>query len=148
MKSLHSPVVSIPFDFSGVCSELSNDFTDLAADAGHHLILSHQETPAYWPPFESFQETIQIYIRNVEYRMTIDLLVDRKIETEEFQELVGLIIATVKKLFEANEYSLFQSINLSGFYKSATFRSWWTWYSFINGVAKACSETLEPYMEL
>jgi len=140
MKSGPTIILPISFTFLRGCSVLVDDFLYLTLDVGNSLIYSHREHSEHWPPFEQFQETVSTVIKDVEFRQSIDLLVDGKMNGTEFTGLVGLLMATVRRLFEANENAGFQYTILSGSYKGFAFRSWWTWYSIHRGIPEACKE--------
>jgi len=138
MKSEVSPVVPIPFAISGTCPTLSADFACLVIDVGHNLIRSHRESSEHWPPFEQFQETVITFVGDVEFRVTLDIISERKMGEAEFVELVGLLVGTVRRLFEATQNTGFESAIFNGVYNGVAFKVWWTWYSFVNGLAGPC----------
>jgi hypothetical protein len=65
-------------------------------------------------------------------------LVERKMGEVEFTELVGLIVEAVKILFKGDENTGFEAVKLKGGYRDVAFQAWWTWYSFVDGVAGPC----------
>jgi hypothetical protein len=56
----------------------------------------------------------------------------------EFAELMGLVVGTVRRLFKAAECTGFESAIFKGIYNGIAFKVWWTWYSFVNGLAGPC----------
>jgi hypothetical protein len=138
MKSKVSPVVPVEFSVSGTCLAVSPDFACLAIDVGQNLIHSHHASSERWPPFERYQETITTRMGDVEFRVTLDLLTDRKMGNAEFAELMGLVVGTVRGLFKAAQSTGFESAIFRGVYSGVAFKVWWTWYSFVNGLAGPC----------
>jgi len=140
MRSKQNITIPISFTFLGGCSELLDDFFYLTIDVCDNLVCSHREDSEPWPPFEQFQETVSTLVKNVEFRQSIDLLVDAKMDDTEFISLVGLLIGTVRRLFEANNSFGFEYVILSGSYNGFDFKSWWTWYSIVNKIPGVCKE--------
>lgn len=104
------------------------------------MIRSHRECCEHWPPVEQFQETAITWVKDSEFRTSLDVIAERKMGEAEFAELVGLLVETVKRLFEATGNITFEAVKLSGVYQGVTFQAWWTWYSFTSGIAGACRE--------
>jgi len=149
MKSGPTIILPISFTFLGGCSVLVDDFLHLTLDVGNSLIYSHREDSEQWPPFEQFQESVSIVIKDVEFRQSIDLLVDGKMNDTDFTGLVGLLMATIRRLFEANENVGFKYTILSGSYNGLAFKSWWTWYSIHRGVSETCKDlSIDQHIEL
>jgi hypothetical protein len=137
VKSKVSLMVPIEFSVSGTCLAVSSDFACLTIDVGLNLIHSHRGSSERWPPFEQYQETVTTLIGDVEFR---DLLTERRMGKAEFAGLMGLVVGTARRLFEVAKSTGFESAILRGVYNGVAFKVWWTWYSFVNGVAGPCKE--------
>lgn len=138
MKSKVGPVVPTMFIIAGTCPALSADFSPLVIDVGQSIIRSHQKSSDHWPPFEQFQETVATWVGDAQFRVSLDMVTERKICEAEFVELVGLLVEAAKSLFEANGNAVPEAVKLGGVYNSIAFQAWWTWYSFDNKVAEKC----------
>ena len=121
---------------------LAADFGCLVMDVGQSLTSSHRGRSSQAPPYMQFQETVAILIGDIEFRVTLDLTVDRQMNDQGFAELVGLTLGTTQRLFEVTGKKGFETLRLSGLSDGVNFEARWTWYSFINGVAGPCSKTV------
>ncbi|PVH75951.1 hypothetical protein DL98DRAFT_518309 [Cadophora sp. DSE1049] len=141
MKSKRNQlIVPVQFTISGTCSEVSTAFVDLIDDVCYHTIHSHARESSNWPPFEQNQQTVAVLISNTEFRISLDLLVEKKIGQIEYRELVRLLEATVLNLFEATRYKVFETAWLQGQYQGVSFQAWWTLYSFVDKTVGTCGK--------
>jgi hypothetical protein len=131
------PIIPVAFASSGACPAISTEFSSLNRYVGQNLVESHYSYASHLSLCREFQETAMILIEGVEYRATLDLIIEREM-TIKFQKLVGLLVGAAEELFGVMGETAFEMISLRGEAYGVEFEAWWTWYSFIDGVANGC----------
>ena len=129
-------VLPITFTLNGRCPELSTEFPVAVQLVTRNIIQSHTNNPGRWPPFEQNQEILRV--PDTELSLSLVLLAGNTMNVSDFKDLAGLVEGTTLRLFQATQYSAFETAWLRGEYRKVSFQAWWTLYSSIGGGVGRC----------
>ncbi|CZT08629.1 uncharacterized protein RAG0_13622 [Rhynchosporium agropyri] len=129
-------VMPIEFALTRSCPELSALLPVAIQLVTGDIIQSHNDSPGRWPPFEYFQETLEV--PGTELSLSLDLLVGNKLSVTQFKNLTNLVEGTTLRLFQATQYKAFETAWLRGEYREVAFQAWWTVYSSFAGEIGPC----------
>lgn len=89
---------------------------------------------------ETIQETVKLDGKRTEYRATLSLTMSEYMEVGPFLELVKLVKRTTEVLFVEIGNRGVGTLVESGVFENVEFEVFWTWYEFLDGVARRCEE--------
>jgi hypothetical protein len=69
-------IIPVAFASSGACPAISTEFSSLNRYVGQNLVESHYSCARHLSLCREFQETAMILIGGVEYRATLDLIIE------------------------------------------------------------------------
>lgn len=78
-------------------------------------------------------------MNGVEYRATLDLKLDGKIDGQGFRDLVGLLVSVKKELAHATHGRGFGTVRMHGDWHGVGVEAHWTYYTYEHGVARQCN---------
>ena len=89
---------------------------------------------------ETVQETVKLDGKRTEYRATLSFTMSEDMEAGPFLGLVKLLKRTTEVLFVEIGDRGFGTLVESGVFENVEFEAFWTWYEFLDGVARRCEE--------
>jgi len=119
-----------------VCTPLAHECSCMASDLASRLVMNYPNgIPA---STNSVTETVGMEMNGIEYRATLDLKLDDKIDGKGLKDLAGLLFSIKKELVKAVDGKGFGTVRAIGVWENVGVEAKWTYYQVENGVARRC----------
>jgi hypothetical protein len=134
----HSHPVPVVFKLTPqTCSALALECSCITKDLASRII---KEYPAgISSSTNSIIETVGMKMRGKEYRVTLDIKLNKEIDGQGLQDLLGLLVSVKQELVKAKNGKGFGTVNVHGSFNNIVFEAVWTYYEVTHGIPQRCA---------